>query len=117
MTRSTVATLLRQQGLPTDWRYASPLGKVAADIYRRTYRREPGTTWQLINGRLRTVMAYSPTERHVLTQAWQQYTPGPDRPTAPHDVLSRIDRTLTDWRGSVDSMRWQPAHGPMRPHP
>ncbi|MGW6292459.1 hypothetical protein [Streptomyces sp. NPDC055058] len=115
MPRTTIATFLTARGMPADWRYASPLGKVAADIYRRTYGREPGTTWQLINGKFRTVMAYSAREAHVITAAWQQYTPGPDRPRT---IVHRIDRALADWYGSADSMRWQPPPtGPLRSHP
>lgn len=38
-----------------------------------SYGREPARTWQLIDGRLRQVMASVPGEQHVLAQPWQDY--------------------------------------------
>lgn len=71
--RITTAEYLAQRGLPADWRYASPYGRIAAEIYRDTYRREPGRAFRLINGRFRRVMAYRPSEAHVLATAWRSY--------------------------------------------
>lgn len=69
----TVAEYLARQGLPADWRYASPFGRVTAETYRAAYRREPRKAFRLINGRFRRVMAYRPSERHVLATAWGIY--------------------------------------------
>lgn len=112
--RTTVAEYLVRRGLPADWRFRSPLGRVAAEIYRQTYRREPGKAWQFINGRFRRVMAYLPSEAHVLTAAWDQYgsTAGHRPPRA-----ARTPRPTRGWAGSADSMRWTPTGGPVRAHP
>jgi hypothetical protein len=111
--RITVAEYLAGRGLPADWRYGSPLGRVAAQIYRQTYRREPSKAWRLINGRFRRVMAYRPSETHVLAAAWDRYgcTAG-QRP-------ARVVRTrpVPAWAGSFDSMRWTPSDAPIRNHP
>ncbi|MFD4258204.1 hypothetical protein ACFWR9_11375 [Streptomyces sp. NPDC058534] len=117
--RITVSEYLVRRGLPADWTYRSPLGRAAARIYRATYGREPGHTLQLIHGRFRPVMAYSPGEQHVLTEAWEQYgsTAGRytyrPRPAAPAPAR----RTGPAWHGSGDSMRWTPPTGPTRSHP
>lgn len=112
--RTTVAEYLVRRGLPADWRFGSPLGRVAAQIYRHTYRREPGKAWLFINGRFRRVMAYLPSEAHVLAAAWDQYgsTAG-QRPAR----AARPRPSATGWRGSGDAMRWAPGPGPMRSHP
>ncbi|MER5909552.1 hypothetical protein ABT124_03350 [Streptomyces sp. NPDC001982] len=112
--RITVAEYLVQRGLPADWRFGSPLGRVAAQIYRQTYRREPGRAFRFINGRFRRVMAYLPSETHVLTAAWDRYgcTAG-HRPAR----TVRAARTPAAWPGSVDAMRWTPSGGPIRSHP
>ncbi|MFF9310127.1 hypothetical protein ACF1BS_04370 [Streptomyces sp. NPDC014748] len=119
--RITIADYLVQRGLPADWRYGSPLGRVTAQLYRQTYHREPSRAWRLINGRFRRVMAYTPDEQHVLAEAWETYdrTATPPATTAPDTVLRRIDRDLTDyWAGSGDSMRWRPTGSePLRSHP
>lgn len=101
----TVAEYLTQRDLPADWRYGSPFGRIAAEIYRSTYRREPQHAFRWINGRFRRVMAYSLPERHVLAQAWSQYrrTTEATRP-APQPVSS-------------DAMRWTPSTHPVRNHP
>jgi hypothetical protein len=112
--RTTVAEYLVQRGLPADWRYGSPLGRVAAEIYRQTYRREPGRAWRFINGRFRRVMAYLPSETHVLTAAWGRYGCTAGRRTA---RVVRTHRPAPGWVGSVDAMRWTPAPGPIRSHP
>lgn len=113
--RITIAEYLVRRGLPADWRYGSPLGRVAARIYRATYGREPGCAFRLINGRFRQVMTYAPGEQHVLAEAWEAYgcTAGRyvPRPAAP------ARRTGPVWRGSGDAMRWTPAPGPLRSHP
>jgi hypothetical protein len=112
--RTTVAEYLVQRGLPADWRFGSPLGRVAAEIYRQAYRREPSKAWRFINGRFRRVMAYQSSEAHVLTAAWDRYgcTAG-HRPTR----VIRTRRTVPDWAGSGDAMRWRPSGGPIRSHP
>ncbi|MFJ9179403.1 hypothetical protein [Streptomyces sp. NPDC102360] len=69
----TVAEYLAAQGLPADWRYAPPFGRMAAEAYRRTYHRDPPRAFRLINGRFRRVMAYRQSERHVLATAWETY--------------------------------------------
>lgn len=112
--RITVAEFLVRRGLPADWRYGSPLGRVAARIYRETYGREPGTAFRWINGAFRRVMAYRPTETHVLATAWEQYgTTAGTLPARPAPAR----RTRTGWAGSVDSMSWQPTGSPIRSHP
>jgi hypothetical protein len=119
--RTTVAEYLVQRGLPADWRYGSPLGKVAARVYRETYHHEPSRAWRLINGRFRRVMAYRPAEAHVLAEAWELYprtgAPQAPAPSRPRPVLSRIDQVLEDWHGSGDSMRWMPGEGSIGRHP
>ncbi|MFJ2004773.1 hypothetical protein [Streptomyces chartreusis] len=112
--RTTVAEYLVQRGLPADWRYGSPLGRVAAQIYRQTYGREPGKAFRFINGRFRRVMAYWPTEAHVLAAAWEHY--GCTAGLAPAPV-TRTVRRRADWSGSGDSMRWTPTPGPLCSHP
>ncbi|WP_425838369.1 hypothetical protein [Streptomyces fractus] len=71
--RITAAEYLAVRGLPADWRYASPFGRVAAEIYRTAYRREPTCAFLLIHGRFRRVAAYRPNEAHVLATAWGAY--------------------------------------------
>ncbi|WP_329214877.1 hypothetical protein OG352_05420 [Streptomyces sp. NBC_01485] len=112
--RITVAEYLVQRGLPADWRYGSPLGRVAAEIYRQTYRREPGKAFRWINGRFRTVMTYQPSETHILTTAWERYGCIAGRRRAP---VVRTSRPTTAWAGSGDAMRWTPSPGPLRSHP
>ncbi|MFJ8153917.1 hypothetical protein [Streptomyces sp. NPDC094468] len=112
--RTTVAEFLIRRGLPADWRFGSPLGRVAARIYRQTYGREPGTALRFINGRFRRVMAYRPDETHVLTAAWDRYGCTAGSRPAP---VSRPRPADTAWRGSGDSMRWLPTGGPLRSHP
>jgi hypothetical protein len=110
--RITVAEFLVRQGLPADWRFGSPLGRVAAEIYRNTYRREPGRAFRWINGRFRRVMAYRPSEAHVITAAWERYGS-----TAGHRPAPRPRPAVTTWRGSGDSMSWWPSDAPTRSHP
>ncbi|MGC9540198.1 hypothetical protein [Streptomyces sp. UG1] len=112
--RTTVAEYLVQRGLPADWRYGSWLGRVAAQIYRQTYGREPGRAFRFINGRFRRVMAYRPSETHVLTEAWDRYGCYAERRPAP---VARPRRTAPVWDGSGDSMRWTPSDSPVRSHP
>ncbi|WP_416976679.1 hypothetical protein [Streptomyces sp. T028] len=112
--RTTVAEYLMRRGIPADWRYGSPLGRVAAEIYRQTYRREPGRAFRFINGRFRRVMAYRPSETHVLTAAWDCYGSTAGRTPAPA-VPAR--RPASVWRGSGDAMRWTPSSAPLRSHP
>ncbi|MFK0172642.1 hypothetical protein ACIQU5_27985 [Streptomyces sp. NPDC090306] len=110
----TVEDFLNARGLP-EWQYRSPLGCVAADIYRREYRRDPGREWQWINGRWVQVFSYLPAERHVLTQAWEAFGEHAG-PPAPRPV--RHHRPEPQWHGSGDAMRWQPGgSGPLRSHP
>lgn len=110
--RITVAEYLVRRGLPADWPYGSPLGRVAAQTYRQTYRREPGKAFRFINGRFRRVMAYRPSEAHVLTTAWERYGSIAGRPaTAPAAPSGSV------WRGSGDAMRWTPDRTPVRSHP
>ncbi|WP_137991237.1 hypothetical protein [Streptomyces vilmorinianum] len=71
--RITVADYLAERGLPGDWRYASAYGRTVARVYRDTYRREPGKAFRLIGLRFYRVMAYRPTEAHVLADAWTLY--------------------------------------------
>ncbi|MGP3769744.1 hypothetical protein ACTWJ8_02835 [Streptomyces sp. SDT5-1] len=71
--RITAADFLAAQGLPADWRYASPFGRVAAETYRTIYRREPSCAFLLIHGRFRRVAAYRASEVHVLATAWGSY--------------------------------------------
>lgn len=115
----TVADYFARRGLPYDWAFRSPLGRIAAELYRDTYRHEPRKARQMINGRRRLVMAYTPDEEHILAEAWRRYprTHQPTRQPEPRTVLGRIDRALADWAGSGDSMRWRPTNGPMRAHP
>ncbi|MHC3474666.1 hypothetical protein ACYF6T_39055 [Streptomyces sp. 7R007] len=115
----TIADYLTRHGLPADWRFGSPLGRIAAELYRDTYRREPRKAWRLINGHRRQVMAYTPDEEHILAEAWRRYprTSQPAEERQPRTVLQRIDQALSDWAGSVDSMRWRPTGGPLRSHP
>lgn len=109
----TVAEFLVCRGLPADWRFGSPLGRVAAQIYRQTYGCEPGHAFRFINGRFRRVMAYRATEAHVLLTAWDRYgsTAGHRPATAPGQ------RPVIAWRGSGDSMRWWPSAAATRSHP
>ncbi|MFJ2719409.1 hypothetical protein [Streptomyces sp. NPDC087437] len=111
--RITVAEYLVRRGLPADWKYGSPLGRVAAQIYRQAYGREPGHAWRLINGRFRQVMTYQPGEQHVLTRAWEEYGCTAARPRA----VAPASRPAPVWRGSGDAMRWTPTDGPLRSHP
>ncbi|MFE0104467.1 hypothetical protein [Streptomyces sp. NPDC059009] len=71
--RVTVADYLAAQGLPADWRFASAFGRVAAEMFRQDYGREPSLAFQLINGHFRSVMAYRLYEVHVLATAWETY--------------------------------------------
>ncbi|MGP4085462.1 hypothetical protein [Streptomyces sp. KR55] len=112
--RITVAEYLVRRGLPADWNYGSPLGRVAARIYRQTYGREPGRAWRFINGRFRQVMTYAPGEQHVLARAWELYGCTAGRAPAP---VVRPRRTPTPRLTSVDAMRWTPTRGPLRSHP
>lgn len=112
--RTTVAEYLVRQGFPADWRFGSPLGRVAAEIYRRTYGREPSRAWRFINGRFRRVMAYQPTEAHVLTAAWERY--GRTAGQQPTRAATRL-RTAPGWSISGDAMRWTPTGAPLRSHP
>ena len=120
MARTTVVEYLASRGLPADWRYASPFGRLAAEAYRATYRREPSKAWRFINGRFRRVMAYRPSEVHVLATAWDRYPrtnpnarPVP-RPRTVRQTVARIDAVLS---GYGDAMRWTPGPEPMRSHP
>ncbi|MFJ6730035.1 hypothetical protein ACIQPQ_34565 [Streptomyces sp. NPDC091281] len=115
--RTTVAEYLVRRGLPADWRYGSPLGRVAATIYRETYRCEPGTAFRWINGRFRRVKAYLPSETHVLNDAWARYGAAVAAP-APRPACQVETRPAsTGWISSIDSMRWKPTGGPVRSHP
>ncbi|WP_155054556.1 hypothetical protein [Streptomyces blattellae] len=112
--RITVAEYLVQRGLPAGWRYGSWLGRVAAEIYRDTYRREPGKAFRFINGRFRRVMAYRPAERHVLSEAWDAYGRYAEDRSAP---VVRPVRVPAPQLTSVDAMRWTPTPSPVRSHP
>jgi hypothetical protein len=112
--RVTVAEYLVQRGLPADWRYGSWLGRVAAEIYRDTYRREPSRAFRFINGRFRRVMAYAPAERHVLTEAWDRYGRYAEARPAP---VVRTRHVPAPRLTSGDAMRWTPSRGPVRSHP
>lgn len=112
--RITVAEYLVQRGLPADWRFGSPFGRVAAEVYRDTYRREPGRAFRFINGRFRRVMAYLPSEMHVLTAAWDRY--GCTVEQRPRPVV-HASRTTATWPVSGDAMRWTPTRSPVRSHP
>lgn len=109
--RITVAEYLVQRGLPADWRFGSWLGRIAAEIYRDTYRREPSRAFRVINDRFRPVFAYGPAERHVLTEAWEAYGRYAEHRPAP------IVRTPVPQFTSIDAMRWTPAAGPVHSHP
>lgn len=114
MTRSiTVTDYLAQRGLPADWRFGSPLGRIAAEIYRQTYRREPGRAFRWINGRFRPVMAYRPCETHVLTTAWDRYGCTAEQQRTP----ARTFRPRAYAPVSADAMRWTQTGGPVRSHP
>ncbi|MFI5973560.1 hypothetical protein [Streptomyces sp. NPDC051452] len=112
--RITVAEYLVQRGLPADWRYGSPLGRVAAEIYRQSYRREPGRAFRWINGRFRKVMAYRPEETHVLRAAWDRYGRTAGHRHIPAAPTVRPHRATFV---SGDAMRWTPGNGPVRNHP
>jgi hypothetical protein len=112
--KTTVAEYLVRRGLPADWRFGSWLGRVAAEIYRDTYGREPRNAFRFINGRFRRVMAYGPAERHVLSEAWDAYGRYAEARPAP---VVRTRRTAPDWHSSGDSMRWTPTNTPVRSHP
>lgn len=112
--RITVAEYLVRRDLPADWRYGSWLGRVAAEIYRDTYRREPSRAFRFINGRFRRVMAYRPSEAHVLIAAWDRYGSfAEDRPAPVVRTRSIPAPRLT----SGDAMRWTPTSAPVRSHP
>ncbi|WAZ20206.1 hypothetical protein STRCI_001307 [Streptomyces cinnabarinus] len=112
--RITVAEYLVRRGLPADWRFGSWLGRVAAEIYRDTYRREPRRAFRFINGRFRRVMAYTPGERHVLSEAWEAYGRyAVDRPAPAARPRPVAVPRLT----SGDAMRWIPTNAPVRSHP
>lgn len=118
----TVAEYLSRRGLPADWRYASPFGRIAAETYRARYHREPRHAFRLINGRFRRVMAYRPSEVHVMATAWDRYprtnpaaVPAQRRPS-PRRTLARIDRELSAYV-SCDAMRWQPTSELPARHP
>lgn len=107
----TVAEYLVTRGLPANWRYASPLGRIAAETYRAAYGREPRHAFRLINGRFRRVMAYRASERHVLATAWETY---PRTNPAIPSQRRTIDRVLAV---SGDAMRWTPDSAPLTRHP
>ncbi|QES45177.1 hypothetical protein DEJ49_33080 [Streptomyces venezuelae] len=118
--KTTVAEYLVTRGLPATWCYASPFGRIAAETYRSTYRREPRHAFRLINGRFRRVMAYRASERHVLDTAWEIYPRCTDPSAAvpsPRRTVARIDRVLNDYSVSGDAMRWQPGNQPLTRHP
>lgn len=115
--RITVADYLAQRGLPADWRFGSPLGRVAAEIYRRTYGREPGRALRLLNGRFRPVMTYQPSEAHVLTAAWDCYGRTADQFTARTPAARRTRTAPAAPFVSGDAMRWTPTGSPVRSHP
>lgn len=72
--RITVAEYLAMRGVPAGWwPYASPLGRLAAAIYRALYGKEPGKAHMFINGKFRPVMAYEVDELHILDTAWALY--------------------------------------------
>ncbi|WP_432169092.1 hypothetical protein [Streptomyces sp. 1222.5] len=112
--RITVAEYLVQRGLPADWRFGSPLGRVAAEVYRDRYRREPGQAFRWINGRFRKVMAYRPEEAHVLATAWDRYGCTAGQRRAP---VARARRPYVSPIVSGDAMRWTPGNTPLRSHP
>ncbi|AZM51837.1 hypothetical protein DMA15_03905 [Streptomyces sp. WAC 01529] len=107
--KTTVAEYLVTRGLPADWRYASPFGRIAAETYRSVYRREPRKAFRLINGRFRRVMAYRASERHVLDTAYEIYprTATPDAVPTPRHTVARIS----------GAMRWTPSSAPLTRHP
>ncbi|MGW6789972.1 hypothetical protein [Streptomyces chartreusis] len=122
MARTTVAEYLASRGLPADWRYASPFGRLAAEAYRAEYRREPGKAFRLINGRFRRVMAYRASEAHVMALAWDRYPRTNPAASVPRQrsvrrTVARIDRVLNEWQGSRDAMQWRPGSEPLRSHP
>ncbi|MFI6249010.1 hypothetical protein, partial [Streptomyces sp. NPDC051016] len=110
----TVAEFLVCRDLPADWRFGSPLGRVAAEIYRQTYGREPGRAFRFINGRFRKVMAYRPSEAHVLIAAWDRYgsTAGRRPAPAPRPRPTRAARP-----GCGHNVRWGPPARPQRGPP
>ncbi|MFF3848013.1 hypothetical protein [Streptomyces sp. NPDC002328] len=112
--RITVAEFLVRRGLPADWPYGSPLGRVAARLYREAYGHEPSTAFRVIHGRFRRVMAYRSTETHILTSAWELYGSTAGQFAA---RPAQTRRTPAGWPGSADSMRWTPPGGPVRSHP
>jgi hypothetical protein len=112
--RVTVAEYLVQRGLPADWRFGSWLGRMAAEIYRDTYRREPSKAFRFINGHVCPVMAYGPAERHVLTEAWDRYGSFAERRPAP---VARTRYVPAPRLTSGDAMRWTPTSRPVRSHP
>ncbi|MFJ4828479.1 hypothetical protein ACIP79_00850 [Streptomyces sp. NPDC088747] len=115
--KTTVAEYLASRGLPADWRYASPFGRLAAETYRAHYHREPRRAFRFINGRFRRVMAYRPSEVHVMATAWDRYPrTNPAAVPAPRRTLARIDRELSAYV-SGDAMRWQPGSEPISNHP
>ncbi|MEI5520697.1 hypothetical protein WB388_08790 [Streptomyces brasiliscabiei] len=107
----TVADYLVQRGLPADWRFGSWLGRIAAEIYRDTYRREPYKAFRVINDHVRPVCAYADGERHVLAEAWDAYGHyAENRPTpAARPALPQLT--------SIDAMRWTPDTEPTPSHP
>ncbi|MEU7403822.1 hypothetical protein [Streptomyces sp. NPDC044948] len=116
--RITITEYLVRRGLPADWAYRSPLGRAAARIYRATYGREPGHALQLIHGRFRPVMAYTPSEQHVLAEAWEAYGSTAGRYAyRPRPAASTPRPTGPVWHGSGDAMRWTPPPGPTPNHP
>lgn len=119
MARTTVVEYLASRGLPADWRYASPFGRLAAEAYRAEYRREPGKAFRLINGRFRRVMAYRASEAHVMATAWDRYprtNPNAVPQRSVRRTVARIDRALSDYV-SGDAMRWTPSNERLRSHP
>ncbi|MBP5875692.1 hypothetical protein PV360_37055 [Streptomyces scabiei] len=107
----TVADYLVQRGLPADWRFGSWLGRVAAEIYRDTYRHEPFKAFRVINDHVRPVCAYAAGESHVLSEAWDRY--GRFAVSRPAPAVRPVPPALT----SIDAMRWTPHAGPVRSHP
>ncbi|WP_030777172.1 hypothetical protein [Streptomyces sp. NRRL S-920] len=116
--KTTVAEYLATRGLPANWRYASPFGRIAAETYRSIYRREPRKAFRFINGKFRRVMAYRASERHVLDTAWDIYPrcANPSAVPTPRRTVDRIDRVLNDYV-SNDAMRWSPSNQPLTRHP